>query len=482
MHPDWNTGPLLAFCAALLAGCVAPFVVIYLRQQVRLERLRVLGQFQRTFQDDFAAEKPVKADADRANGETSREEGGYSRSLEFTREKYAAEPSTEPWWRLRSSWQLVWSAIPLIGLCGLGFYTLFSCVGWAAWDQLVGKSWRPILIVGGVAQASDQQVNNILTVAAFAFLGAYAFVLNTLARAVSTFDLSPLTFLRLAVHVAIGVAGAIVLYRAFPDLSEVPVAKVATAHFVGDRTDLPGLWHLTAFVLGLIPDLAINGMISKAQNLQGAKKQDPGLLASTKSISPEVIDGIDYFVRFRLQQANVFEVHHLAVANPIMLFVETPYGIYECIDWVAQAQLCTVVGPERFLALRGVNIRTIFDLERAMLGQGTTSQIRRLIGAIMFSTPPEPSPQSWIFWEKRVTARTGGIASAQFGAFVAELLGETPIDTMARSRDDDPDRSLIHFVRIIIDDLHVHRLRDIWLSLEARLGNSAALKDTLPSS
>jgi hypothetical protein len=469
----------VGFRAALLAGCVAPFVFVYLRHQVRLDRLRVLGQFKRTFSEPDTKE----------NGEKE-EDSGYSRSLEFTREKYSESVGPKqqdrgglrkaPWWRLRSSWQLVSSAFPLIVLSALGFYTLFSCVGWVAWDQLVGKTWRPILIVGGLAVANDQQINDVLTVAAFAFLGAYVFALNTLARAVSTFDLSPLTFVRLAVHVAIGVAGTVVVYRTFPNLSDVPLTKPVVASLLGDSKDLPGSWYLTAFIFGLVPDLVVNWMIGRAQNLQGAKTQDSGLLASTKSVSPEVIDGIDYFIRFRLQQANIFEVHHLAVANPIMLFVETPYGIYECIDWVGQAQLCTVVGPERFLALRGFNIRTIFDLERAMLGAGTTSQIRRLIGAIMFSTPPEPSPRTWVFWEQRKNLRTGGIGSSQFGAFAAELLGETPIDTTPALRADDPDRSLTHFVRIIIDDLHVHRLRDIWMSLQKRLGTATALDDTLP--
>lgn len=468
MHPGWNVGPLLAFFAALAVGAVAPMVFIYLRHQVRLERLRVLKQFERTFGD-----KPKEPEIGGS---------GYSRSLEFTREKYTEEVSprqkerggleSAAWWQLRTSWHLLFSALPLILLCAIGFYSLFSCVGWRSWDELVGKDWRPILLIGGLATKTNEHLDRVITVAAFAFLGAYAFVLNALVRAVATFDLSPLTLVRLAVHVAVAVAGVVVAYRAFPDLSGV-------VPDIGKVNGLSPGWYLTAFIAGMTPDLIINWLIGRAQNLQGAKVQDNRILMSAKSVSPEVIDGIDYFIRFRLQQANIFEVHHLAMANPIMLFVETPYGVYQCIDWVAQAQLCTVVGPERFLALREFNIRTIFDLERAIFGRETTSQVRRLIGAIIFSTPPEVSARAWIFWDRHKELRTAGIGSAQFGDFVAELLAEAPVNVTGGAQEKDADRTLVHLVRIILDDLHVHRLRDIWISIRERLGDSLSLPDSV---
>jgi hypothetical protein len=120
-----------------------------------------------------------------------------------------------------------------------------------------------------------------------------------------------------------------------------------------------------------------------------------------------------------------------------MLFVETPYGIYQSIDWVAQAQLCAAVGPKTVLRLWKLGIRTIFDLEKAVLVPGySTEQLRQAVGLALVADADEP---------------------------MRTALGSPG----ARPIDDDTVKAL---VQNKLDDLHVHRLRQIAKRIEARLG------------
>lgn len=474
--------PFLVLGMAIVISVFSPLIFIYLRHQVRLQRLRILDQFERTFSIE-ARDDPTSGVQYRYN------RYGHAPSFEYIREKYIEDLLEEPralqrrgnlqnirWWEIRSSWSLFLAAIPFIVLTTAGLCVLFACLGPNGMVQELfaamglRRDCMPLFLVGGLHPVPPHAIDDVLTVAGFAFLGAYVFSLGVMARAVSTFDLSPLTIVRLAINIVTGVAGVVVAYRAFPDLGGLTPEAFDKA--------ISTLPYAFAFVAGMVPDIIINKVIGEVQNLDGAKTFDNGVLAATKSTSPEVIDGIDFFVRFRLQQANIFEVQHLAVANPIMLFVETPYGIYQCIDWVAQAQLCTIVGPDRFLAMRSFNIRTIFDVERALLSEYTTSQLRRLVATLMFSAPSAPPASAWAFWGLDKPGQRGTVGSAAFGEYIAKLLTEPPTGADGAPIDDNPDQTIKHLGRIITDDLHVHRLRDVWLLIQSRLGAGDALPDS----
>lgn len=166
------------------------------------------------------------------------------------------------------------------------------------------------------------------------------------------------------------------------------------------------------------------------------KREDSDLYKSFEATPVEVIDGIDTEIRSRLADFNIFSVQNLATANPIMLFVETPFGIYQSIDWVAQAQLFAAVGPRPVIRLWALGIRTIFDLEKAVLLEGhTTPALRQAVARALLADTDEAM-------RKHIGPPEGPFDDATVKALI-------------ENKADDP---------------HVRRLRQITMRIEARLG------------
>jgi hypothetical protein len=154
-------------------------------------------------------------------------------------------------------------------------------------------------------------------------------------------------------------------------------------------------------------------------------------------------------------------VQNLATINPIQIFVETPYGLYEVIDWVAQAQLILAVGSACTLRLRELNIRTIFDLERAL---DSPALRRRLLSALV-GEPPSAG---------------GDTIQPPSGASVAGGKPHQPVAPGSSEMQLDPALELDSLVAIIRDDLHVQRLRQIWDVISDQLKQRPAPRADLP--
>jgi hypothetical protein len=483
--------------ASVSLGFLTPVCIIALRHQVRVTRVRLI----KLFADNFAMSEKKNA------------------SFEFVRGKYyvdlpvadASSSESPPLPRypfsIGADWLLLISAIPMMAFATAGIFVLLAPYDAFGAGKPIGKYLMPsLLALGGldfskpVFQGGNIEKyyhREVLTIASLAFAGAYIYALKLLLRAVSTFDLNSVTFLRCFTHMVLATLLATVIWRFctqsyeafFPHLplrnlfGGLPLQNVVADN---STTDSPNgvsfpIWLIIAFAIGFIPDAGLQWLLRKSK--LDPKPRYNSFDDLTMTIPLTILDGIDYLVAFRLEESNVFDVQNLATANPIMLHIESPYGIYQSIDWVAQAQLCTLVGPERFMYLKRFYIRTIFDLEKALLGPNANSKVKTMV--LLTLMMPDDLRRTI---ERRIGAR--GFAQpkqapvALATAPAAALVGEEPYreaqseivialadgsidDNLVSWMDDD---FINHLGTIMVDDLHIRRLRQIWNHIVDKLG------------
>ncbi|CAO3413091.1 hypothetical protein [Azospirillum endophyticum] len=343
-------------------------------------------------------------------------------SFEFAAYKYRALPHG-PDDRQRSEWRAYF--LPVLVFIMVSFSGFLTSSG-----MLLGKDrldhFQPLFSgmtlygVDGVTP-TDMVHYQLQTVAvlSFAFFGAYVWSIDYLVRRISNYDLSPISFLRVTGHLILACVTAITLHHGYMD-----VARMVPEDAVADR--VPEL--LVAFLVGFFPKLGLQTLLSRVPQLQ-IRRIDPRAQSFIREYPIDMILGIDSAIKFRLAEFEIEDVQNLATANPILLFVETPYGIYETMDWVAQAQLILALDLDQIEALRVINIRTIFDVER-------------------FMSRPESRPRLVQALNCPKTDGKGTVLIADRGITLENL--ESVVSSIG-------------------EDLHVQRLRQIWRNIELKL-------------
>lgn len=491
------TIPSIVYSIAITLAVFTPIVFIFVNHEVRIRRIRLIEEFRRNF---FAqnTEEP------RANPVNLR-----SPSFEFVVTKYIVDLfglcDDEQRERIRKDGIVCLSSKELYDLVrranifkiAINWSLLFAFAPYAlavvaATLFVLGFAAEPIRTAVYAIAGPDGE--HLLRAA---LLGAYFFTLRQLLRAVTNFDLTSTTAVRAFGHFLETAVIALIFAAAFHEItgsgSAAGEGGGSNATSIGR-----GLAMVAAFVVGSVPDAGVQFLYTAGRQLAASKglsglfslikRMDHRFNDVIRSISLDALDGIDFATRYRLEEVGIYEVQNLATYNPILLHIETPYGIYETIDWVAQAQLCTIIGLERFLLLQQYNIRTIFDLERVVQSHKSTHQLRQVVGAILFSPTSVYGDVLRLAGDGRTIGPMTAKDGESYADSVVRLIAE-PADIQGPAENFDPqdpkwvvlpqqaDASIIHAVRTMVDDLHVHRLREIWERIAFSLGRDAETLD-----
>lgn len=325
-------------------------------------------------------------------------------------------------------------------VCLLGFSLLFNPVAYlvAVKGYAIGVPdalfWQPT--AKGATEATLRQA---AAIAGAAFLGGYVFNIRYLIRQTLNQELSALAFVRSALRIVHGMIVGVVVYH----VGAVVIDRVnGDASGVGQGGLAAGL--AVAFVLGYLPDRALDRIARLARIT--LKNVDERVFDHSRIVSLEAIDGIDHEISYRLQESNLFDIQNLATINPIELYAETPYTLLQCFDWILQAQLCLVVGVDGFFSLKRHKIRTIFDLERAVLSRGAPAHYLQAVAEVLL-------PDAIAAFRTRIGMGESAAEAPAAGGGVDAL-------------------TLRHMVAILSDDLHVHRLRLLWLAIARTTGGN----------
>lgn len=492
---------------ALGFSLLVPILLVFARNGVRLRRLKSIYNFSKSYSRSN--------DANDQSGSRNGLDGNPS--MEFVTTKYSAEllfqkeeenaPSVDAASQRsllkdvqtaiqtsrtignRGDIALLVASLPFAALSYLGFTNLFDVIGNGMQIPATVGAVCPLpaslnLCVRPATCPSDFAFAQLQIVGSLAFAGAYIASLRNFLRSLAVFDLSAFTFLRLSAEMLASVLIVLVLYRAFPDptkaLSTVLVGPEANA----TCGQVPWMWIGLAVLLGLLPESATKFLIVRFQSLVNwIKVDDDRFVEVTRSVSLDTIDGIDFWTRFRLEECGIYDVQNLATYNPIQLHIEAPYGIYQTIDWVAQAQLCALLGLDRFLMLRELHVRTILDLERAIDFNPTDASGKReiveefdlIFAAILFAPTRNLkriaaigglSPLIREVKEGRPSVRAASIDD--YCAWAMEEISRNP----ARIKP-----CVEYLLGWMCDDLHVRRLRRIWQEISASLGKQSERLD-----
>jgi hypothetical protein len=435
---------------------VVPAAFLLTRSQIRSERIHTADVFRRTFDGALSSNDYFEFMQRKYHSSIS-----YSEST-GTAPRFRGVPFVR-----RADWLLLGSSLPFIIFTAIGVLIIVMPAQDVA--RLFSVYTEKADIGEGIATLIKRDYENIIILASLAFISSFLYSLRLFFKALIAYSPFPAVTLRAFAHMLFSVMLAVIIWRVAPEAEPLTNIAITVQNSIdgGGKTtvrpsrddarepqagaaankpgQIPKAWLVLAFAIGFIPDATFSWVLRRIKLLLNRRHTKAVNYAAVTPLT--VIDGIDFATAFRLEEGGIANVQNLAAANPVMLHVETAYCIFPVMDWIGQAQLCAAVGPERFLLFRTINLKTIFDLERAVLDNASPAGLKQIAGAILLA---------------HGTAKTSLLRD----------FGVRPLDVVHR----DFDKALTawvnievveHLVRVIMDNLHIHRFRLLWRDLEA---------------
>lgn len=187
---------------------------------------------------------------------------------------------------------------------------------------------------------------------AYAFLGAYVYVLYRLLARLATDDITPIVFYRYAAHVVIAYIVATTLRHGAESMG----------------LDSSNWLVPLSFVVGLSPDLFIGALTSRvfAQLRILGMREDPAAETRPRAMPLLMIDELKQPQIDRLSELGILSAQDLARSNPFLLQPRVPFELVQVLGWIAQAQLYLLAREQGLAALRAIAVPNILALHQRL--------------------------------------------------------------------------------------------------------------------
>ena len=190
------------------------------------------------------------------------------------------------------------------------------------------------------------------------FLGGYIFSIHNLFRRLITIDLPHGTYYSIGIRLILASTVALIISY-----------SIITSRW---SEFMVGPMPVIAFLAGMFPERTLHYLRDRIKIF--ADKSIP----KSDELPLEMIEGISIYQKIRLNEVGIDNAQNLATANPIELFIRTPFKVGLLLDWIGQAMLYVYLKSDIDKIRNTGGIRTISQFKNIGQIEGEISKIARI--------------------------------------------------------------------------------------------------------